>query len=64
MEVELEMLTASHEKDKQMLDVELDVELTLQKEGVSNAITGLVAEDIRSSGLKHLSEVVVEFVFM
>ena len=64
MDVKLEMLTASHEKDKQMLDVELDVELTLQKEGVSNAITGLVAEDIRNSGLKHLSEVVVEFVFM
>ena len=39
------------------MDKELDVELTLQKESVSNAMTGVVAEEVKNAGKKHLSEV-------
>ena len=57
LDAKLQLLMASHDKERQVMDKELDVELTLQKESVSNAITGVVAEEIKNAGMKHLSEV-------
>lgn len=57
MDRELANLAISHENEEKLLSAQLDVEVKIQKEGLSNAINSLMTEEMKKIGLKCVTEV-------
>ena len=53
----MQKLSISHEREFQVLDAELDVEVALQKESISNVFVGFMAERKQNIGMMCVSEV-------